>query len=220
VLRDLGSGDAFWLGLFSADLPAELSISCSRLREPRGMRLLGFAESFAQLVDSRFSFTIGISARIARLAEAMGRAVNLDDLRLKQLRIAALLHDVGQLSITERILAKPAILSVDELEILRNHPSYSRDVVAGISGLEDVADWVAAHHERPDGRGYPDGRTGAEIPLEARILAVADAYVAMTSDRPHRPRSSDEEARQRLSGAAGSQLDGDLVDIFLRQVVA
>jgi len=219
VLRDLGSGDSFWLGLFSADLAVDLSASCSRLREPKGMRLLGFSESFSQLIDSRFSFTVGISTRVSRLSDALGRAVGLTDLRLKQLRIAALLHDVGQLSVSERIMAKPGILSVEELEFLRNHPTYSRDVVAGIYGLEEVADWVAAHHERPDGRGYPEGRSGDEIPLEARILAIADSYVAMTSDRPHRPRADDADAQQRLRGAAGSQLDKDLVDIFLRQVV-
>ena len=220
VLRDLASADPFWLGLFSSNLPMELSAACGRLREPKGMRLLPFTESFAQLVDSRFSFTAGISARVARLAEALGRAVGLTDLRLKQLRIAALLHDVGQLSVSERIMAKPGILSVEELEVLRNHPIYSREVVAGIYGLEEVADWVAAHHERPDGRGYPEGRAGAEIPLEARILAVADAYVAMTSDRPHRRRTNEADARARLRGAAGSQLDGDLVEVFLQQVPA
>ncbi|MPZ48451.1 MAG: HD domain-containing protein [Dehalococcoidia bacterium] len=220
VLRDLASGDQFWLGLFSADLPGEISLGCSRLREPKGMRLLGFSESLSQLVDSRFSFTVGVSARVARYSEALGRAVSLPDLRLKQLRIAALLHDLGQVSVSERIMAKPGILSVEELEVLRNHPAYSRDVVAGIYGLEEVADWVAAHHERMDGRGYPDGRAGNEIPFEARILAVADAYVAMTSDRPHRPRADDADAQQRLRGAAGSQLDGDLVEIFLRQVVS
>jgi HD-GYP domain-containing protein (c-di-GMP phosphodiesterase class II) len=171
------------------------------------------------MVDARFSFTVGVSSRVARFCEALGRAMNLQDMRLKQLRIAALLHDIGQLSVSERVMAKPGILSVDELELLRNHPVYSRDVIGAITGLEEVAEWVAAHHERPDGRGYPDGHTGNEIPLEARILAIADAYVAMTSDRPHRPRATDEDARQRLRSAGGAQLDADLVEVFLRQVV-
>jgi HD-GYP domain-containing protein (c-di-GMP phosphodiesterase class II) len=219
TLRELASGDLFWLGLFGANLPQELSMSCSRLREAKGMRLLPFAENMAQLVDSRFAFTIGVSLRVARLSEALGRAAGLSDLRIKQLRIAALLHDIGQLSVSERVMAKPGILSVEELDMLRNHPSYSRDVVAGINGFEDVADWVAAHHERPDGRGYPDGRTLNEIPVEARILAIADAYVAMTSDRPHRPRADEADAQQRLRSAAGTQLDVELVDVFLRQVI-
>lgn len=220
MLRDLGAGDVFWLGLYSDDLPGELAALCERLREPKAIRLMSFSEAFAQLVDSRFSFTQGVSTKVAALSESLGRAIGLPELRLKQLRIAALLHDVGQLSVSERILAKPGILSVEELEVLRLHPHYSRDVVAGISGLEDVADWVAAHHERIDGRGYPEGRSGPEIPLEARILAVADAYVAITSDRPHRKRGDVPDATRRLRGAAGSQLDADLVDVFLDQVVS
>jgi HD-GYP domain-containing protein (c-di-GMP phosphodiesterase class II) len=181
---------------------------------------MAFSETFAQLVDSRFSFTVGVSTRVASLAESLGRAVGLPELRLKQLRIASLLHDVGQLSVSERILSKPGILSVEELEMLRLHPHYSRDVVAGIHGLEEVADWIDCHHERIDGRGYPDGREGDEIPVESRILAIADAYVAITSDRPHRKRGDAADAARRLRGAAGSQLDADLVGVFLERVVS
>ena len=123
------------------------------------MRLLPFAESFARLVDARFAFTVGVSARVARYAEELGRVVGLSDMRLKQLQVAALLHDVGQLSMSERVLSKPGILSVEELGALHLHTIYSRDVVAGIAGLEEVADWVEAHHERIDGRGYPEGRS-------------------------------------------------------------
>jgi putative nucleotidyltransferase with HDIG domain len=220
AMRGLGAGDSFWLGLYGESLANDLMARCSRLRESKGSRLLTFAESFSQMVDSRFSFTVAVSAKVARHAEALGRSLGLPDLRLKQLRAAALLHDVGQLSVSERIMAKPGILTVEELEVLRQHPLYSRDIVAAITGLEEVADWVAAHHERPDGRGYPDGRRGDEIPLEARILAVADAYVAITSDRPHRGRAEPADGLRRLRSAAGSQLDADLVDLFLNRVVA
>ena len=130
------------------------------------------------------------------------------------------LHDVGQLSMSERILSKPGILSVEEMGALHLHPLHSRDVVAGVPGLEEVAEWVASHHERIDGRGYPEGREGGEIPIESRILAVADAYVAITSDRPHRPKADGREARERLRSAAGTQLDADLVEIFLGKVLA
>jgi putative nucleotidyltransferase with HDIG domain len=219
VLRVLGAGDSFWLGLFSNDIVAELYSHSSQVREPKAMRLMSFAESFARLVDTRFSFTVGVSARVSRYAESLGRVAGLTDVRLKQLQIAALLHDVGQLSMSERVLSKPGILSVEELGALHLHTIYSRDVVAGIAGLEEVALWVEAHHERIDGRGYPDGRSGDEIPLESRILAVADAYVAITSDRPHRPKVEGSDARARLEGAAGTQLDADLVEAFLRQVI-
>ena len=220
TLRVLSVGDGFWLGLFGDSTRAEMASRCARLREPRSIQLEPFLETFSQLVDSRFAFTAGVSKKVARLAEALGRAVGLPDFRLKQLRVAALLHDVGQLAVTERIMAKPDILSVEELEVLRQHPSHSHDVVAGMGGLEEVAEWVASHHERLDGRGYPEGRTGGEIPLEARILAVVDAYVAITSDRPHRRRMGPQDAQRQLRGAAGSQLDPELVDAFLRAVVA
>jgi putative nucleotidyltransferase with HDIG domain len=219
ALRELGAGDSFWLGLFSNDLVGELNMRTARLRESKGMRLVPFAESFSRLVDARFAFTVGVSARVARYAENLGRVAGLSDVRLKQLQVAALLHDVGQLSMSERVLSKPGILSVEELGALHLHTIYSRDVVAGIQGLEEVAEWVEAHHERIDGRGYPEGRSGEEIPLESRILAVADAYVAITSDRPHRPKVEGKEAMERLRGASGTQLDSGLVDAFLRQVV-
>jgi putative nucleotidyltransferase with HDIG domain len=219
ALRELGAGDSFWLGLFSNDLVGELNMRTARLRESKGMRLVPFAESFSRLVDARFAFTVGVSARVARYAESLGRVAGLSDVRLKQLQVAALLHDVGQLSMSERVLSKPGILSVEELGALHLHTIYSRDVVAGIQGLEEVAEWVEAHHERIDGRGYPEGRSGEEIPLESRILAVADAYVAITSDRPHRPKVEGKEAMERLRGASGTQLDSGLVDAFLRQVV-
>ena len=219
ALRVMGAGDSFWLGLYSSDIVTELNVHSGRLRETKAMRLMPFAESFARLVDSRFAFTVGVSARVSRYAESLGRVAGLSDVRLKQLQVAALLHDVGQLSMSERVLSKPGILSVEELGALHLHPIYSRDVVAGIAGLEEVAEWVEAHHERIDGRGYPEGRSGDEIPLESRILAIADAYAAITSDRPHRPKAEGAEARERLEGASGTQLDSDLVEAFLRQVI-
>ncbi len=218
AMRALAAGDTFWLGLYSDDTPAQIMSLTLKAREPKAMRLVPFVESFAQIIDSRFSFTDGVSARVAKLAEALGKSIGLQDARLRQLRLAALLHDVGQLAVSERIMAKPGILTVEELDLLRMHPVYSHDVVAAISGLEEVAGWVVAHHERADGRGYPEGRTLDDIPVEARILAIVDAYVAMTSDRPHRPRIDEDEAAKRLRSAAGAQLDPDLVEIFLDQV--
>lgn len=218
--RSLTAADEFWLGHFAASRETELRHECANLKESRNSRLLSFSERFAEIMDSRFGFTVGVSARVARLAESLGRSIGLPELRLRHLRIAALLHDIGQLGVPERIMAKPGILTVDELEVLRQHPHHSRDIVSQIAGLEEVAEWVGAHHEWPDGRGYPEGRTDSEIPLEARILAIADAYVAITSDRPHRKRVEQEDGINRLRGAAGSQLDPDLLTVFVDRVVA
>lgn len=217
--RELIYDDVFWLGLYSATLDADLREECSRsFKEQRSQRLPSFAERFAELVDSRFSFTIGVSCRVASLAETLGRAAGLSDLRVRQLRLAALLHDIGQVGIPERIMAKPGILSVDELEILHQHPARGEAIVYGIPGMEEVARWIGAHHERPDGRGYPEGAT--ESPLESRILAIADAYVAVTSDRPHRLKADHFDTVRRLRGAAGSQLDPTLLGLFFDRVVA
>jgi HD-GYP domain-containing protein (c-di-GMP phosphodiesterase class II) len=220
VLRALASDDRFWLGLFSDNLAAELSAVCARFKEPKSARLPSFAESFSHLVDSRFSFTVGISGKVARYSDALGRALGLGDQHLRLLNLAAHLHDIGQLSVSERIMAKPGILTVDELDVLQLHPQLSSDIVGGISGLDEVALWIAAHHEWPDGKGYPDRLSGDEIPLESRILAVADTYVAMTSDRPYRRRLEPDDVVRRLRAAAGSQLDGRLVDLFIEKVIS
>ena len=104
-------------------------------------------------------------------------------------RIAALLHDVGLLGVPARVIAKPDILSLDEMEAMRKHPTYSQQVLGGLPGLEEVAQWVGAHHERPDGKGYPELLDDETIPIEARIIALADTYVALTSTRPYRQRA-------------------------------
>ena len=220
ALTTIGGTDSFWLGLFSADLTSEISGRCAGLREPRGSNLLRIAETFAKLVDSRFDFTENVSERVSYYTELLGKAAGLPEVRIKQLRVAALLHDVGQLSMSERILAKPGILSVEEMNSLHMHTVHSYDVVAAIPGMEEVAEWVANHHERMDGRGYPEGKKGDEIPYESRILAIADSYVAITSDRPHRPKAEGKEARERLLSGAGAQLDAELVDLFLTKVLS
>lgn len=219
AMRKLSAGDAFWLGLLSSDLSVELAALCARQREAKVTRLLSFAETLAEIVDSRFAFMRGVSARVAQLSEAIARNAGLPDQRVRLLRVAALLHDVGQLAVSERVIAKPGILSVNEHDMLTVHPLYSRDILEGINGLGEVAEWVVAHHERIDGKGYPEGRSGEEIPFESRILAVADAYVSITSDRPHRARSQPSEAVRRLRAASGTQLDGDVVEIIVSSVL-
>ena len=219
AMRGLTNSDQFWWGMHAPDLSAELTARSLRLQEPKGPRVTGFSEAFAELVDARFSFTAGISSRVARYAAAIGETAGLSRPHLGQLRLAALLHDVGQVAVSERIMAKPGILTIDELEVMRLHPLHSREIIAAVSGLEQVAQWAGSHHEWVDGRGYPEGRAGEEIPLESRILAVADTYVALTSDRPYRPRHDDEEVQRRLASASGTQLDAVLVELLLERVL-
>ena len=218
--RSLAASDTFWLGLFSSSIGSLLREQCAALKEIKGHQLDIFAERLADKIDARFDFTAGVSARAARFAEMLGLKAGLSKERLCQLRVAALLHDMGQLGVPGRIMAKPGILSVEELEVMRQHPLLSEKIVAAIPGMEEAAHWVADHHERPDGRGYPEGKSGDELPLEARILSIADAYVAVTSDRPHRKGVSHEDGMRILSSAAGTQLDGELLQVFAEEVVA
>jgi putative nucleotidyltransferase with HDIG domain len=220
ALREVSTRDEFWLGLYSAGLAAELSALCARQHESKGNRLLPYAESFALLVDSRFPFMLDVSPRVADIAEAIGRAAGLTELRVRQLRVAALLHDIGQLSVSERIMSKPGIFSVEDRDMLREHPVLSAEIVEGIGGLEEVASWISAHHEWIDGSGYPEGRSGHEIPFESRILAVADSFVAITSDRPHRPRAEAAEAVRRLQAFAGTQFDPGVIELLVTKVLS
>ena len=130
------------------------------------------------------------------------------------LRIAALLHNVGLLGVPARIIAKPDILSLKEMEAMRKHPTYSEMILGALPGLEEAARWVGAHHERPDAKGYPEMWEEEMIPIEARIIAVADTYVALTSVRPYRGALSDKDARQVLQGGAGTQLDAKVVKLL------
>jgi HD-GYP domain-containing protein (c-di-GMP phosphodiesterase class II) len=144
-------------------------------------------------------------------AEELGLEVE----RCERVRLAGLLHDVGWIGLPDEILSKPGPLSTGEWKDVRTHPEMAARLLASPE-LADLRDWIAAHHERPDGQGYPRGIEGDEIPLEARILAVADAYEAMTNERAYRPALSDEEAHGELRGGSGSQFDGEVVEAFLQ----
>jgi HD-GYP domain-containing protein (c-di-GMP phosphodiesterase class II) len=131
------------------------------------------------------------------------------------IEIAALLHDVGKIGISEATLGKAGRLTKEEVAAIREHPSKSMIVLSEVEFLAEMVPIVHAHHERIDGTGYPRGLRGDEIPYEARLLAVADTYDAMTSDRPYRAALSDDEAISELESAAGTQLDSRVVAVML-----
>jgi putative nucleotidyltransferase with HDIG domain len=129
--------------------------------------------------------------------------------------LGALLHDIGKTAIPRKILGKPTTLTSREFDVIRAHPAMGADVVAALDALSDLADEIRHHHERIDGRGYPDGLSGATIPLSARIIAVADTFDAMTTDRVYRPARSRAEAIEELMRCSGTQLDREVVEAFL-----
>jgi HD-GYP domain-containing protein (c-di-GMP phosphodiesterase class II) len=144
--------------------------------------------------------------------------LGVDDDDLRTVELGALLHDIGKIAVPESILRKPGPLTHDEWEVMRRHPEAGERVLAPISSLRDVLPVVRGSHERWDGRGYPDGLEGDAIPLGARIVAVCDAYCAMTEQRPYRASLSPVEAASELRANAASQFDPDCVDAFLRVI--
>jgi len=151
---------------------------------------------------------------IASLATGMGLEMGVPAEELERIRIASLLHDLGKIAIPEEILDKPSTLSDAEWQAIGEHPRIGQVILEQASSLREAIPVVLHHHERFNGGGYPHGLKGAEIPLGARIVAVADAYHAMVHDRPYKLALTHEEALEELQGNAGTQFDPQVVDVF------
>ena len=178
--------------------------------------LLDVVTSLASAIDAKDTYTKGHSTGVARYSEALARAYGLEEKEIEQIRLGAVLHDVGKIGIPENILRKPAPLSDDEWQIMKQHPTIGVEkVIKPNRQLHNLIPMVKYHHERFDGKGYPEGLKGEEIPLAARIISVADSYHALVSDRPYRKGMSIENACKILQEGAGTQWDKDLVRTFL-----
>jgi HD domain len=164
----------------------------------------------------RDGYTHRHAAATAVYAADLGREMKLDDTRAEQLRMAGLLHNIGMFGLPEELLLATGKLNSIAQSRLAEHPARGEEALASISEFEEMAGWVRWHHERPDGRGYPDKLRGAWIPLEAKILAVAQAYAAMVLDQPRRPGMSFAEAREKLSAGIDTEYDGIVVRALLR----
>jgi diguanylate cyclase (GGDEF)-like protein len=176
------------------------------------------AASLAKAVDARDTYTGSHSTRVAELGAWIAQRLGLDQEQIELTRLAGSLHDLGKLAIPEEILRKPGPLAPPERLILERHPQIGHRMLESL-GVDPVADWVLHHHERWDGTGYPDRLRREEIPLGARIIFVADAYDAMTSDRAYRGRLTPRAAVEELERCAGSQFDPTIVDVFSRELV-
>ena len=164
------------------------------------------ATSLARAVDAKDSYTRSHCETVAETCVLIAEKLGLEAERIARLRLAGLLHDVGKIGVPDSILQKPASLTADEFEVMKTHASLGHDIVLA-AGLEDEARWILHHHERLDGRGYPAGLVADELPLESRIIFVADAFEAMTSDRPYRKGGPVEAAVAELRECSGTQFD-------------
>jgi diguanylate cyclase (GGDEF)-like protein/putative nucleotidyltransferase with HDIG domain len=204
--------------VFSAELEDVLAGDPARgLRDQRTH--LSTVLSLAEVLDLRDARTASHSMAVARYAELIGEHLGLPDSRIQRLRLAGLLHDIGKVGIADSIFDKPGPLSPAEWDEVRRHPELAARILAARE-LADIREWILCRHEQPDGHGYPRGLRGDDIPLESRILAVAESYDAMTSDRPYRAAMTPDDAIAELGRYAGSQFDGAIVDAIVRVLAA
>ena len=187
--------------------------------EADGQLQLATVIALAEALDIRDTGTGQHSHTVGRYSELMARELGLDEERVERVRLAGVLHDIGKIGISDSVLSKAGPLDAEEWQEMYTHPEIAARLLSRPE-FDDLRAWILAHHERPDGLGYPFGSSGDEIPLEARILAVADAYEAMTADRVYRPSLGAETARAELEAGAGSQFDAEVVSAFLRAIDA
>jgi len=202
--------------LTTASNEAAIAIENARIYENLEDAFVGTIRSLAETIDAKDTYTRGHSEQVSLYAEAIARGLGLEGDELQTIRYAGYLHDVGKIGIPDAILSKPGKLTVEEFGVIKKHPILSERILKPVNFPYPVQSIVRHHHERYDGKGYPDHLTGEEIPLGARILFVADAFEAMTSDRPYRKALTNQMALDELQRNMGTQFDERIVNVFSR----
>lgn len=194
------------------------SLDNARLYQQLKEQNLQTISALAAAIDARDPYTRGHSEQVMRYAVRLGEVLGLSPQRIEHLRYGALLHDIGKIGIRDYILLKPGPLTEEEFSIMQTHPRIGADIIRNIKALHDVIPIIECHHERLDGRGYPGRLQGLEVSEDARILSIADAYDAMTSNRSYRKGMQPEEAFQALRRGRSSQWDAALVEVFIEMM--
>jgi HD-GYP domain-containing protein (c-di-GMP phosphodiesterase class II) len=172
----------------------------------------------AAAIDAKDPYTRGHSERVARYSIGIGKNLGLGEQEMRNLRISALLHDVGKIGIDDRILRKPGALSDDEFDVMKGHPAKGAAIMSGVAQLIDIIPGMKYHHEKWGGGGYPDSLTGEEIPMQARIVAIADTFDAMTTNRPYQKAMELNYVVEKIKSFAGTRFDPRVVDAFANAV--
>jgi putative nucleotidyltransferase with HDIG domain len=176
---------------------------------------LSTIQALNKTVEAKDPYTSGHANRVEKFAVELAKAYHLPFESIQNLKTASILHDIGKIGIHDEILNKASRLTQEEYQEIMRHPAIGAEIISKVNFLSDITTIVKHHHERYDGKGYPDGLSGEDIPIEAAILTIADSYDAMTSDRPYRTAMTPEEALSELQKNAGTQFHPDLVKVFV-----
>jgi putative nucleotidyltransferase with HDIG domain len=187
-----------------------------RLYEDLEQLLINTVTSLISTIDAKSPWTKGHSERVTKYAVEIAKEMGLREKDINQVRMCGLLHDIGKVGTFDGLLDKPGKLTIEEYELIKKHPSQGADIIAPIKQLSSVIPGILHHHERYDGKGYPSGIRGSDIPLCASILAIADSFDSMTADRPYRKAPGKEYAIAELKRCSGTQFDPKVVDVFLK----
>ena len=169
-------------------------------------------------IDAKDSYTRGHSDRVTDLSVRLAKEAKLENSELEKIRLAGMLHDIGKIGIPESILNKPGRLDDQEFEVIKSHPVLGVSILGSVEFLQNVVPIIKYHHERYDGKGYPDKLKGNDIPYLARIVSIADTYDAMTTNRPYRKALTTEESLREIERCKGTQFDPELADLFIQMI--
>jgi len=212
-ITEIGTlGKAF--NLMSDNVEEHIARLAKAAEENREL-FVGTVKALAAAIDGKDHYTRGHSERVSRVSVAIGQRMGLPFEELETLRISALLHDVGKIAIDDAILKKPAALTDDEFEVMKTHPQRGYKIMSQIPAMKDFLPGIYMHHEMVNGRGYPQALTDSEIPLQAKIISVADTFDAMTIDRPYQKGMTLPDALDRIKSFVGSRYDGKVVQALV-----
>lgn len=206
-------GSAF--NTMSDELEAHIADLARAAKENREL-FVGTVKALAAAIDGKDRYTRGHSERVSRVSVAIGQRMGMDEEDLEKLRISALLHDVGKIGIDDSILKKPSALTDEEYEIMKTHPQQGYKIMKNIPAMKEFLPGMYMHHEMVNGKGYPQGLEDEEIPLQGKIVSVADTFDAMTIDRPYQKGMCLEDALETIKSFVGTRYDLRVVDALIR----